>query len=928
MVYGLAMKNLDAIVNSKLMQAEEFRSRWHDLSKEFERRWQSTLSALAQQSKQRVRNAANECEHIFEDLRKSNVENLGGTGSGAQTITKERQGTVDEHYEALKAEQQVRDAIIKLNNQRIAMEERFSVAFGQLIAEIWRPCITFATTGTTSSGKSTLVNLLCGAAIMPVDIEEMSAGVVEITHGTRKSLKIHPTPGALWEHGEWEDPTDQQISDLLRQAMAKYHEHVYHVRQLASRSEVGLSMSEANTQFEEFKSIACPRAELTYPTRLGNEHDLLKLPPQCGLKIVDLPGLKHVHDEINRPVIEEARRAVCLVTYNSEEPNEQVQNRLLEQIADQVKAIGGSPARMLFILNRIDGVGRDYTDGGERQQRFIEKKAGQIREILGERLPQYQYVTNSVAVLPLSTLPALRSLQMMNGDASERTEAWKQIRGRFAYLLGEEVMDELKPLNQWTEGDFHTVAKLMWKTSRAEAFFEALKQHVANHFPELVLPQAIDRFKMSVASDLVEWAVQTAQAELNSSTERFERERKRIDDISVKLREIIQSNEQSLLAPINKLISQLEQQKRRLALEGDGGSQNKLDPSLVIRNGLQELQKHPVLQSLPKNTLAPLWIWRDNIAFASRTVLEGIAWRLQGEEDRLEIAEERMSPRFLVFVKQGCRALINAGYSVEMATSRPTYHFVTQSEIERDRLRQINSALNDMADILKTVMEDTVERAAKLEIAGITEAMHAMLNAYRTHVASLAIAVAPDIGLVPPPGSFQLLKEEAPQIRYSFKAGFVVQTEVVTQQEGTKKVATGKRAWWNPMYWLDGETIYSEAPNFVQRDEYHAHIPGAESLQENWEGQVKLCEPELVDQVVEWMKRQIEHVSKEMITFQENLIRRYQTRLDEAHAKASLVYGMEQHDWSIVLKDARELADTLESMKQLVEPEETSSKAK
>src|SRR5215475_3725221 len=51
-------------------------------------------------------------------------------------------------------------------------------------AELARPTITLATTGTTSGGKSSLVNLLCGAEIMPVAVQEMSAGIVTINHSS------------------------------------------------------------------------------------------------------------------------------------------------------------------------------------------------------------------------------------------------------------------------------------------------------------------------------------------------------------------------------------------------------------------------------------------------------------------------------------------------------------------------------------------------------------------------------------------------------------------------------------------------------------------------------------------------------------------------------------------------------------------------
>jgi len=51
-----------------------------------------------------------------------------------------------------------------------------------LINELRHPTLILATTGTTSSGKSTLVNFLCGADIVPMAQREMSAGTVTIEY--------------------------------------------------------------------------------------------------------------------------------------------------------------------------------------------------------------------------------------------------------------------------------------------------------------------------------------------------------------------------------------------------------------------------------------------------------------------------------------------------------------------------------------------------------------------------------------------------------------------------------------------------------------------------------------------------------------------------------------------------------------------------
>ena len=105
------------------------------------------------------------------------------------------------------------------------LSQKLETALNQLTYELRHPTLTLATTGTTSSGKSTLVNLLCGAEIVPVAVSEMSAGTVTIEYSAEKSLIIHETPGALWECGEWRGISEERIYQRLYQVMISYIEN-------------------------------------------------------------------------------------------------------------------------------------------------------------------------------------------------------------------------------------------------------------------------------------------------------------------------------------------------------------------------------------------------------------------------------------------------------------------------------------------------------------------------------------------------------------------------------------------------------------------------------------------------------------------------------------------------------------------------------
>ena len=84
--------------------------------------------------------------------------------------------------------------------------------------------LRIAMIGTTSSGKSTIVNALIGRRIAPIEAGEMSGGVLRIRHSQDCRLKIEATDDAVWETGEWTDLSDEEIYNRIRAVMYHYHE--------------------------------------------------------------------------------------------------------------------------------------------------------------------------------------------------------------------------------------------------------------------------------------------------------------------------------------------------------------------------------------------------------------------------------------------------------------------------------------------------------------------------------------------------------------------------------------------------------------------------------------------------------------------------------------------------------------------------------
>ncbi|MGK7939638.1 MAG: dynamin family protein [Crocosphaera sp.] len=101
-----------------------------------------------------------------------------------------------------------------------------NTAYEEAKKRLTKPSLRVATFGTTSSGKSTIVNALIGRKIAPMNTKEMSGGILTLQHGGEPRLVIKNTPDAPWETGEWdqqEELNDIKLYDRIKQVMETYH---------------------------------------------------------------------------------------------------------------------------------------------------------------------------------------------------------------------------------------------------------------------------------------------------------------------------------------------------------------------------------------------------------------------------------------------------------------------------------------------------------------------------------------------------------------------------------------------------------------------------------------------------------------------------------------------------------------------------------
>jgi predicted GTPase len=747
------------------------------------------------------------------------------------------------------------------------LSRKLEDALNHLIDELRYPTLTLATTGTTSSGKSTLVNLLCGAEIVPVAVSEMSAGAVTIEYNPEKSLIIHETPGALWECGEWKGITEDRIYQRLNQVMISYIDNR-----------------------EKQPNLACPQSTIFYPFRLLKESQL-QLPPGTKVKILDLPGLSYVGDQENANVIKQCREALCLVTYNSQETDVQKQKSLLQEVVQQVKDLGGSPARMLFILNRID-VFRADKDWPETEHRFIKKTIYSIKNELTDHLTEYTEDIENLQVVKLSTWPALLALQIQNNDDVFSAEACRIARKNFFGLI-EDVLDDLQGnVQKWSSYDRIRVSKALWQQSYAEEFQQNLKEHITQHFPQLVIPQAIEQFNVAAGNVVAEWAVQTTTAILNSSEKEYQQECENILHIRLAIEQFLEENDKNLRKPFEEIDTEI---KKIFA----GKSKN--DALYQLQITISKINEKKPYNELG-NKLRPLFGWRQEFKKGINQVLEAVGTSLDSGRVNLDSPNlKRASLSHIKLLEKNLKRLIDLGYTASIAKNGKTIE--ARTDDDKKKLSQLNEELNELSIHLNHVMEDILNKIYNQEIERIYEAVIELLNCHLSHLEKGVNDIAPNIIIRFPESQLNQVKREL-LFRLNFESGFSIKEE-------TWKEETRSFLHW---FWL--------IPKSETRSSDNATIPSTEQLLKNWNDQLQLAEPEIIKEMISWLLEQIDYLNKDVNKIQNDIFDRYQTRLDKAHQEITLDYEKQKNVWQPMERKAQGLVEEFTILGKLLRKED------
>ena len=389
---------------------------------------------------------------------------------------------------------------------------KFRLAYEEAIANLDSPTFRIATIGTTSSGKSTIINALIGRKIAPMEADEMSAGILTLSSSSESKMIIEDVEGAVWETGEWVGVSDEDLYTHIRdRVMLPYHEK------------------------RKLKELPAPQITVLGSLLPVEDPSLLNLPSGVNIEFVDLPGLKSVQDRINLKVIQKrVNKSFCLVALDYGQVDEQNRRQLLEELKKVVDYLQGRTDSMIFILNRVDllTTGIDLPLGDR-----IAKLQVEIQDILSlPKLPDIIPFSSLLLYYAQCAWGATSQSESSQIDSVMRSKLLKEMLENCARIIYQRTQGkENRELDRWFQNiryrleddeaiDDETMLQLLkyahdW--SGGKQFWDCLRGRLAESFPILVLTPilmgVLESYKVLAAS--INSVAQTRKLETKEEVE-------------------------------------------------------------------------------------------------------------------------------------------------------------------------------------------------------------------------------------------------------------------------------------------------------------------------------------------------------------------------------------------------------------------------
>lgn len=202
-------------------------------------------------------------------------------------------------------------------------------------ARIERENMQLLVVGEFSRGKSTFINALLSAPVLPSKVNPTTAAITIINGKPNRTMKIR-----------YQDDT-QEEAQLPETRVNRFLEEY---------------ITTVNNQANRIKTV-----EISWPSPIS----------AWNVSIVDTPGVNDL-DELREEVTYQylSQADACLVILDSQQPLSESERRFLKD-----KVLANDINRMLFVINRLDEAADEpYGETAKRLMRYVEK-------LIGENLP-------------------------------------------------------------------------------------------------------------------------------------------------------------------------------------------------------------------------------------------------------------------------------------------------------------------------------------------------------------------------------------------------------------------------------------------------------------------------------------------------------------------------------------------------------------
>lgn len=300
----------------------------------------------------------------------------------------------------------------------------------QIYQELEHPVLKMATVGTTSAGKSTFVNGILGEYLAPTDPDEKSVGILKITSASNWSIQTHPNT-----------PETDHLNSVLE--ICQF-----------------LDKAMERTKDQPIIPIFTVKGPL-YP--LTPRHEFMEITGgQVNLQILDLPGLRNADQDVkNFKIIQnQVGQSFCVVLLDMTKMfSKEEKIKLLQELKETVRDLGGDTTTMIFIANKIDSYTTQDLKNSPLSERLTKAKK-EICSYLEKSLDEFillpfsaQLYCNATSILKHSLEENEKAQPLRKALIDDTSFRWVQMLIEYSLqvTLPEEKKEEIK--NLWRKID-------------------------------------------------------------------------------------------------------------------------------------------------------------------------------------------------------------------------------------------------------------------------------------------------------------------------------------------------------------------------------------------------------------------------------------------------------------------------------------------